>query len=59
MRIAAAGEPRYAGYSYKQRADRFELPLGRSQAEELRAHPALGRQLAAARLLSLELYAAR
>jgi hypothetical protein len=28
MEIAAAGEPRYAGYSYKYRADRFEVPVG-------------------------------
>jgi hypothetical protein len=36
MALAAAGEPRYAGYSYRHRADRFELPLRAQDAARLR-----------------------
>jgi hypothetical protein len=65
IKIAVAAGPRYAGYSYKQRADRFELPLTKSQAEEIRAasprlsYSTLRRQIAAAHLVSVDLYAER
>ncbi len=65
MRIAAAAVPRYAAYSYKHRADRFDLPLEKTHAEQLRAasrsvrFTTLRRQLESARLLSVELYVER
>jgi hypothetical protein len=50
VKLAASGDPRYAGYSYRYRADRFDLPLAKQQFPELRVRQPL---------TSLELYLPR
>lgn len=36
MQIAASGAPQYAGYSYRDRADLYQLPLGGPEARRIR-----------------------
>jgi hypothetical protein len=36
MQIAAAGAPHYSGYSYRDRADLYQLPLGGPEARRIR-----------------------
>lgn len=65
MEIAAAAAPRYSGYSYRQRADRFDVPLSRETAGRLRnaaagvIYSTLRERIRAAEFLSLELYIER
>jgi hypothetical protein len=64
MQIAASS-PRYAGYSYRHRADRFEASLSPSEAVRLREAAALviystlRDRIQAAELLSAELFVER
>lgn len=37
MAVIAAGQARYAGYSYRERADRYSRELGHAEAEAIRA----------------------
>jgi hypothetical protein len=65
MEVAAGATLSYAGYSYRDRADRFHSPLGRGETERLRSASGIVRystlrdQLAAAAFSELELYVAR
>ncbi|MBK9170459.1 MAG: hypothetical protein IPM24_23775 [Bryobacterales bacterium] len=65
MRVAAASPPRYAGYSYGERADRYLADLTLEQLAELHAaagrlaHTSLRSHVMAAAFDSVELYATR
>jgi hypothetical protein len=60
-----SGEAAYAGYSYRDRADRYRRELGVAEAERHRAagesvkHSALRDQIRASAFLSVELYVPR
>jgi hypothetical protein len=65
METAAAGEPRYLYYSYKDRADCYRLELSLAAAEKLRAAGAMVRyttlreQIRSVGFVWAELYAER
>lgn len=65
MQVAEAAPPRYAGYSYGGRADRFEAPLSPAAAGRLReaaaavVYSALRDRILAAELFSAEFYVER
>ncbi len=65
MDLAEAGEPAYAGYSYRHRADRYSLTLTPAAAEVLRQsagairYSALEAAVRRARVQSVELYVER
>jgi hypothetical protein len=65
MEVAAAAPQSYAGYSYRDRADRFVCSLGRGDAERLRSASGMVRystlrdQIAVSAFSELELYVAR
>ncbi len=65
MQVAEAALPRYAGYSYGGRADRYEASLTPASATLLRAaasavvHSSLRNRLEAAELFAAELYVER
>ncbi len=63
--VVCCGEPVYAGYSYKERADCYRMALSRQQAARLRAcaprlvYSSLGEQFRTAELDAVELYVPR
>jgi hypothetical protein len=65
MEVAEATQHTYAGYSYRDRADRFLCPLGVSETERLRAGSGIVRystlrdQIAASAFSEMEVYVAR
>jgi hypothetical protein len=65
MKLAEAGNPQYAGYSYRDRADIYQMQLGASEAQQIRSaarlvrYTALEAQIRTAQIESAELYAVR
>jgi hypothetical protein len=65
MEVAAGASHSYAGYSYRDRADRFLSPLGLGETERLRSasgtvrYSTLRDQIAAAAFTELELFVSR
>ncbi len=65
MSVAAEASPRYAGYSYRDRADRYRAELGHGAAERLREcapllrYSTLETQVRGARLEAVELFVER
>ncbi len=65
MAIAEAGNPRYAGYSYRDRADIYQMQLGAPEAQQIRnaarlvRYTALEAQIRGAQIEFAELYVAR
>jgi hypothetical protein len=65
MEIAAAADPRYADYSYRQRADRYAVTLTAPAVERLRAaaekviYTTLRNQVRAAEILYVEFFVER
>jgi len=58
--MGGLGAPQYAGYSYRERADRYSLPVGRDGRARIEAaagllrYPALARQIRAAQVERIE-----
>jgi hypothetical protein len=58
--MGGLGTPQYAGYSYRERADRYSLPVGRDGRARIEAaagllrYPALARQIRAAQVERVE-----
>ena len=65
MQIAASGAPKYAGYSYRDRADLYQLPLGGPEARRVReasrlvSYTALESQIRNTSMDSVEFYVER
>ena len=65
MTLAESGNPQYAGYSYRDRADIYHVPLAAPEAQQVRSasrlvrYTALEAQIRAAQIESAELYVVR
>jgi len=65
MKIAESGDPRYAGYSYRDRADIYQMQLGTPEVQQVRSaarlvrYTALEAQIRTAQIEFAELYVVR